>query len=109
VPNKIDADGNLIEDSNLEHFYRHQHRDKRHRFDDTVRYSLYFNGMKHFIELMPNHDFVSSSIAREFHSESRVKRGDFDEMNLMCYYTGRVRDIDDSRVAISTCHGLVSI
>jgi len=113
VPHRIDADGRLVS-FHLPQFFRHNFRRKRDcQRNDAVHYNVFFNGREHHVELLPNQGFVAPSIAREFHyagAEWTLKaRRIATESPILCHFTGRVRHVNDSRVALSTCDGLVSV
>lgn len=100
----------------LTNFFHHnfavarQKRDFNH--NEAVRYRLYFDGMDHVVELLPNHGLVSPQLLQETQYKdagTTLKGRRFKtEPPVMCHYTGKIHNEEGSRAAISTCDGLVS-
>lgn len=115
VPHKVDQNEKFVS-FHLPQFFQHNfvdHRRKReYSGQDVVRYNLFFNGKDHTLELLPNQGFVSPNFVKEYrykNSDRGMEGRRFSSENpVMCYYTGRIKGIDGSKVAISTCDGLVS-
>lgn len=115
MPNKVDQAGGFIS-FHLPNFFlpnfavARQKRDFNHH--ETIRYRINFDTRDHVVELLPNHGLVSPQFLREFHfndSGKTLKGRRFKtEPPVMCHYTGKIRNDDESRAAISTCDGLVS-
>ena len=114
MPHKVDQLGNF-ESFHLPHFFQpnfEAYREKRDfNHPESVRYNLFFDGKDHVIELLPNYGLTSPEFVREYHykdSGKSLKARRFEmEHPVMCHYTGSVKDIEGSRVALSTCDGLV--
>lgn len=113
IPRKLTSDGEFLS-YDIPHFFEHDfqnRRTKRSAFDPSlIHYGVTFGGAKHHLELWPNHGFVSPNVVFERRDpkqkvQDRILRGLDDEK--MCHYTGTVRNVPNSRVALSTCDGLV--
>lgn len=116
VPHKVDRSGKFLS-FHLPSFFLHNYAANRWKRDfnhsDAVNYNLYFNGNDHNLELLPNHGFIAPHLVRESHykDSSKMLKGRrlTTEPLVMCHYTGRIKGDDESRVAVSTCDGLVNI
>ena len=114
VPNKINRDGHFLTFS-LPQFFKHNYESRRKKRDfshpDVSHYSVYFNGIDHRLDLWPNNEFISPSLIRENHfsgSDQTLRaRRMISSTPTLCHYTGKIRDMEDSRVALSVCDGLV--
>ena len=114
VPHKVDQKGNFVS-FHLPQFFQHnfvEHRKKRDfSGQDAIQYKLFFNGKDHTLQLLPNQGFVAPNVVKEYHYKNSGRnlngRRIASETPVMCYYTGRIRGLEGSRVAISTCDGLV--
>lgn len=116
VPFKVNLHGNFSSFA-IPSFYQHdfnkQNRRKRSIFDpEIIHYVIHFDGNNHHAELWPNHGLVSPNALFENY-EPRTKVVDkkirkLDEKK-MCHYTGQIRGQPSSKVALSTCNGLVSL
>lgn len=110
MPKKIDKTGNYISYNLVSYFCSDNQAYNRNRRDfshpDVVHYKIYFNSENYFIELLPNLNLLSPTISREhyFGGKSRMRT----ETRSSCHYIGHVRGIEGSRVALSTCNGIVS-
>lgn len=115
VPHKVDQNGNFLS-FHLPQFFKHNfaaHRLKRDfSHHDAAHYNLFFDGKDHVIEMLPNQGLVAPKLINEYHYKDSDKtlnaRRTDASLPVLCHYTGRVRSINGSRVAISTCDGLVS-
>lgn len=114
IPRKLNSDGEFVS-YGIPHFFEHDfgnRRRKRSLYDPAaIHYGVTFGGAKHHLELWPNHGFVSPSLVSEVRDpkakvQNRILRGL--QGKKLCHYTGRVRDIPGSKVALSTCDGLVT-
>ena len=113
VPTKIDEEGAFLSYS-LPHFYDGDRRMRKKRnvpdASEKVHYGLTFNGKSHHVEMWSNNDFMSPGMVIEEWGSDAVL--DINKVtirpvnNSQCYYTGRVRGHNRSRLALSACDGL---
>lgn len=76
---------------------------------DEIHYIVPIRGIHHHLELRPNHQLISPAMVVESHRKAISDRSISHVNETQCHYTGIVRGDKDSKVAISTCNGLVSI
>lgn len=98
----------------LPNYYKHNFGEKTRKKrnpSDSVHYALHLNdNEKYHVELWPNHDFMSPNLVFETRRPNDKVQ---DKMirNLdkrhFCHYTGQIRGYPNSKVALSTCNGLV--
>lgn len=113
VPRKLHSDGEF-KSFKLPHFFKHEGkvptRRKRSADDpDLIHYGVTLNNKDYHLELWPNRHFLDPNIVLE-ERDPRVQIKDRKLRTLVdkdiCHYTGRVSGIPNSKVALSTCHGL---
>jgi hypothetical protein len=112
VPRKVDHQGSFVSYSLPNFFHQDTKRRRREaRLDDEkVHYGIHFDGSDHVVELWPNHGLLSPGFVVETRASgaasdlNKVKIRSVD--NTQCFYFGRVKGQDDSRVALSLCSGL---
>lgn len=81
----------------------HSPRTKRSvRDPDAIHLGLHANNKHLHAVLWPNYALVSPDVVLETGSEFRDLHQD-----QLCYYRGRIRGVRGSKVALSTCDGLV--
>jgi hypothetical protein len=115
VPHKVDQAGNFLS-FHLPQFFTQDFYGQRLRRDfnhqETVRYKLRLGRQDHIVELLPYEALVSPSYVLETHSSgsgNTLRGRRFDpKPPVMCHYIGRVKDVEGSLAALSTCDGLVS-
>jgi hypothetical protein len=114
VPRKVDEQGAFVSHV-LPNFYRVD--DRRRKRDapiesEKVHYGIQLDGEDHVVELWPNHGLLSPGMVVETRQSgpatdlSNVKIRP--AVNEQCHYIGRIKGQPDSRVALSTCDGVVS-
>lgn len=113
VPHKLNCNGNFITFRTQSYFTHNFGQRKKKRditSEDAVHYGIVFNNQLYHLELWPNHGFISPNAVFETR-EPRTPVKDRVLRNInskrLCHFTGRVRGIPDSKVAVSTCDGLV--
>ncbi|PSN56829.1 hypothetical protein C0J52_08265 [Blattella germanica] len=111
IPQKVDHEGGFMSYS-LPHFYKRNvsSRVKRSSNKDLhkIHYKLKFNGKDHHLEMWPNHAFISPGAMVEEHGSHDVSKIKIRRVNnTLCHYKGRVKGHNNSRLALSTCDGLV--
>ncbi|CAG9766768.1 unnamed protein product [Ceutorhynchus assimilis] len=114
IPHKATPDGEFAS-FHLPHFHDYdatefRKRRKRDIYDeDSVHYGVPINNELHHLELWPNRDFLHPQAIIERRDPSlppyKQNIGGFRDKKL-CYYIGKVRGLEDSRAALSTCDGL---
>ncbi|XP_060526930.1 A disintegrin and metalloproteinase with thrombospondin motifs 12-like [Cylas formicarius] len=115
VPHKLTPEGQFST-FRIPHFYEYDRdsftkRKKRDLSDpNVVHYGINMNDRLHHIELWPNSNFLHPNVVIEDRDptlaiKDRKVRG-LDGKKL-CHFTGRVRGQPGSKVALSTCDGLV--
>lgn len=78
--------------------------------DDKVHYVLSNFEKSYLIELYPNRNLLSPGIVTEIHRGNDIKKRDIQKtQRKQCFYRGKIKDLDNSYVALSTCYGLVRI
>lgn len=114
IPRRLNSDGEF-QSYDIPHFFDHDFANRRRKRSvgdpHSIHYGVTFGGAKHHLELWPNHGFVSSNLLSEIRDpttkvQNRIMRGLRNKK--LCHYTGRVRGISGSKVALSTCDGLVN-
>ncbi|XP_065156708.1 A disintegrin and metalloproteinase with thrombospondin motifs 12-like isoform X2 [Atheta coriaria] len=83
-------------------------RRKKRQIDESplVSYGVTFDGKKHQMDLWPNHAFLSPAAIVEKRA-ANVRQTTFQRIRRdLCHFVGKIRGIDESKVAISTCDGL---
>lgn len=75
-----------------------------------VNYGVVLEDVNYHIQMWPNHEFLSPSAV--FETRSRRKLSDTKLKTVaereLCHFTGQLKGYPGSRVALSTCDGLVS-
>ena len=77
---------------------------------EMVHYALLFKGRKYHAQLWPNHRLMSpDAVFEKRRPRSRVQDRKLAKLNQekMCHYTGEIKGEEGSKVALSTCDGLV--
>jgi hypothetical protein len=110
----VDHHGAFVSHS-LPNFYK-QDTKRRKRdapFDyEKVHYGIHLDGDDHVVELWPNHGLLSPGLVVETRQPGPAT--DFTKLKIrpvvdeQCHYTGRIKGQPGSRVALSTCDGIVS-
>ncbi|XP_065365099.1 A disintegrin and metalloproteinase with thrombospondin motifs 6 isoform X1 [Calliphora vicina] len=124
IPKKVTATGEFLTHNLTHHHgehYRHQRRRRSFNINDEndaaaqqasssepeVHYQLQIQNETLHLELEPNSYFMTPHLVVERHKRD-VRTRKRPQKNTNCHYHGKVRGQEqDSRVAISTCRGLV--
>lgn len=75
---------------------------------DMVHYMVPIAGEGHHLELLPNTGMTGSSMVVETYGPEEKSPVLKKSKDTQCYFRGQVKGQKDSKVAVSTCHGLVS-
>lgn len=113
IPRKLTQHGNFLTFS-LPHYFAHGTQKVRTKrsLEDLIYYGIFLDGKYHQLELWPNFKFLSPSAITEHRDPTiRVQKREVRSLDgsKICHFTGKVKGYPDSRVAISTCNGLVSL
>lgn len=110
IPHKLTQEGKFLSFA-LPHFFQHRKESRtRRELQDAVNYGILLNGISHQLQLWPNHDFVSPEMIVETRfPKVKVQQRQFRDAgrSKLCHFTGKIKGDPNSRVAISTCDGLV--
>lgn len=102
-PVKVKEDGEFIS-----HFIPHYFKKKRNVDSNKLYYVLSNSEKSYLIELSPNFKLTSPGMVTEVHRGNSIKKREVQKTpQQQCFYHGKIRGVDDSFVALSTCHGLV--
>ncbi|CAG9772555.1 unnamed protein product [Ceutorhynchus assimilis] len=114
IPHKLTPDGEFST-FYLPHYHDHKmerYKDRQKRTADDpemIHYGILINDDLHHLELWPNRQFLHPGLV----AESRDPEVDIKKRQVrtlknkrLCHYTGRVKDMPESRAALSTCDGL---
>ena len=114
VPRKVTESGEFISNF-LPHYYERSGKTNGGRnrspdkVEDAVHYIVPFYGSDYILELRPNGGIIGPGTVIETHRGKRLVDRDLHRINeSQCYYTGKVMGDEGSKVAVSTCRGLVS-
>uniref|UniRef100_A0A1B6E382 Peptidase M12B domain-containing protein n=2 Tax=Clastoptera arizonana TaxID=38151 RepID=A0A1B6E382_9HEMI len=109
VPKKVTKNGEFVS-NNLQTYYDLMSRPKRDA-STAIHFSLPINGKKQYLEIWPNYKFISPNLViekRKANAIDNIRAADFKKMSRnQCHYSGQVIGEPKSRVALSTCNGLV--
>lgn len=112
IPRKLSPEGKFAS-FHTNHYFKHDIKNARQKRSraDAINYMVTFNDVHHHVEMWPNREFLSPEVVFETR-EPHTKVGDRNlrtvEGKELCHYTGRIQGKPTSRVALSTCGGLVS-
>lgn len=103
-PIKVTESGRFVS-----HYVPHHFKRKRSAFgDDKLHYVLSNSEKSYLIELQPNFQLLSPGLVTEVHRGAGIGKRDIQQSpKKRCFYRGKIRDLADSYVALSTCYGLV--
>ncbi|KAK9754578.1 Thrombospondin type 1 domain [Popillia japonica] len=110
LPHKLTHHGKFLSFS-LPHFFKHEshNRRKKRNANEAVNYGLTLDGKYHHLRLHPNKRLLSPHAVIE-HRDPTV---DLEKRKLkmlrgtkVCHYTGKIKGVPNSNVALSTCDGL---
>ncbi|KDR11853.1 A disintegrin and metalloproteinase with thrombospondin motifs 7 [Zootermopsis nevadensis] len=113
VPVRVDPEGSFVSHSLPSFFQQDVRRRKREARADSerVHYGINLDGQDHVVELWPNHGLISPGFVvetRQSGSASDLNKLKIRSVNdSQCHYTGRIKGQPESRVALSTCDGIV--
>ncbi|XP_037934525.1 A disintegrin and metalloproteinase with thrombospondin motifs 12 [Teleopsis dalmanni] len=113
IPKKVNRYGEFLTHNLTHHHdisYQYEHiRPRRNTEENSateLHYHLNLNSENLHLELEPHNYFMTPHLIIERHRRDlRTRRRPF--RNTNCHFHGKVRGQFESRVAISTCHGLV--
>lgn len=115
VPRKVSENGDLVS-HHLPHDYDDRSRRQRRRrrqvndVSDDVHYKLELSGREKHLHLKPNDRLLASSFVVERRRGRNVTDNRLQPAKKkQCHYIGQVKGHPESTVALSTCHGLVSL
>uniref|UniRef100_A0A1B6CIH1 Peptidase M12B domain-containing protein n=1 Tax=Clastoptera arizonana TaxID=38151 RepID=A0A1B6CIH1_9HEMI len=108
VPAKIFPNGSFYT-FKLPHYYSNQLRKKRSTQEDSVHYKIALNGRSFHLRLEPNIKLTSPGLVIEKRSSGNnlSQIHIFRPQKHLCHYTGKIKGLDKSRIALSGCDGLV--
>lgn len=99
VPHRITATGAYISHNLTTH----------HRYDtEELHFNVSIYNIDHHLVLAPSHHFLAPAIVIERRKSDAHSRYRPTHKSSACHFQGVVRGQPNSRVAISTCNGLVS-
>lgn len=113
IPHKLTPTGKFLSFS-LPNYFKHVLHDKRKKKNiaDATNYGIVIDGNYHHLKLWPNNNLL----APQAFNEHRDLSVDLDKRKLkmlkgskICHYTGKIKGIPNSKVALSTCDGLVRL
>lgn len=111
IPRKLNEHGDFVT-FQIPHFFEHnfnKRRQKRMFEKSHVNYGITLDGAHHVVQLWPNQNFLSGDAVFEEsnpHSKIQTRKLRKPSSNL-CYYYGKIKNKPKSKVALSTCNGLV--
>ncbi|XP_046679295.1 A disintegrin and metalloproteinase with thrombospondin motifs 12-like [Homalodisca vitripennis] len=110
VPQKVHPNGSF-HSHHLPHYFHPSVRKKRNLEDERIHYLLHFGGLSHVLELEPNAHITSPGMLVETRATgSDISGATFRRPRRhLCHFHGSVRGSPGSRVAISSCDGLVGM
>lgn len=109
-PRRVTKRGDFISHFLSNTYKRHpRNKDFRHSIDREIHYLVPLRGKDYHLQLSPNHLLISPGMVIENHRKAISERSISHANSTQCHYTGFVRGDKDSKVAISTCNGLVGI
>lgn len=78
--------------------------------DDMVNYGVILEDANYHIQMWPNHAFLSPNAVFETRSRRNLNNTKLKTVaeRQLCHFTGKIKDMPGSRVALSTCDGLVT-
>lgn len=112
VPRKLNSGGAFLSYDTY-HYFHHDFSKKRKKRSaaDEINLGLTIGDENHHLVLYPNYDFIAPELIFEkWEPKVQTSKKNIEtlEGKRLCHYTGKVSGLPNSRVAISTCHGLVS-
>uniref|UniRef100_A0A1B0BK22 Peptidase M12B domain-containing protein n=1 Tax=Glossina palpalis gambiensis TaxID=67801 RepID=A0A1B0BK22_9MUSC len=117
IPRKVTKYGELLTYNLTHHHTEHyQHNRKRRNLQERchyqteaeVHYQLDIDNDTLHLELLPHNYFMTPHLIVERHKRDlRIRKKP--QKNTNCHYHGKVRGHHQSRVALSTCKGLISL
>lgn len=113
VPRKLNYLGDFLT-FHTQNYFNHNFGQRKRKRDitseDAVHYGIALNDEYYHLEMWPNHGFLAPNAVFETREPNKpVKERMLRNVNAkrLCHYTGRIRGLPDSKVALSTCDGLV--
>lgn len=117
VPHRATPEGDFHSfDLTQHHNYDIKKFNKRKKRDvsdpEALHYGVTINNKLHHLELWPNFDFIHPlAVVEKYEPNLLVPERDVRSIanRKLCNYVGRVRGVNNSRVTLSTCDGLVRV
>lgn len=114
IPQKVSHSGEFVSNM-IPHHYKLSYYSNRKPSElgpeDMVHYLVPITGEMHHLELSPNHALLSPGAVletRQSGGDTLIPSMDLRKVrDVQCHFNGRVRNHKGSRVALSTCYGLV--
>jgi hypothetical protein len=111
IPWKVTQDGSFLSHQLNHHVSHRNARSISSQNQNTVHYKLTLNNEEVHMQVVPNHRLYAPGTVIERRkgkfrnvSDSEIRR----IHDKMCYFVGEVKGHPGSKVALSTCNGLVS-
>lgn len=75
-----------------------------------VNYGIVLDDANYHIQVWPNHGFLAPNAVFERRDRKKLANTKLKTVGekQLCYFTGRLQGFPNSRVALSTCDGLVT-
>ncbi|GJQ74295.1 hypothetical protein Trydic_g19191 [Trypoxylus dichotomus] len=106
IPRRVSRRGEFVTHFLSNTYKRSNLNGIKRNSNDDIHYIIPLHGTDHHVELRPNHQLISPGMIIENHGGKISERSARYANETQCHYTGFVRGDKDSKVAISTCHGL---
>ncbi|KAF5299315.1 hypothetical protein FQA39_LY02488 [Lamprigera yunnana] len=100
IPKKVSPNGTCISYNVTTFSYEHE---------GPLHINLTISNLDHFLTLHPNTNFLTKHTVVERYKKDEYTRSKPKIENLHCHYQGTVHGLTHSKVALSTCNGLVGI
>lgn len=107
-PRRVTRRGDFISHFLPNTYKRVQPQRYKRSLGENIHYLVPFRGTNYHLELTPNHQLISPGMVIENHRKRISERSINHANETQCHYTGFIRGDKNSKVAISTCNGLVS-
>lgn len=105
-PIKVTEDGDFISHYIPQHFKKKRNANSNNK----IHYVLSNSDKSYLIELSPNFKLLSPGLVTETHRGDTIKKRQIEKYpQKQCFYRGKIKNLHNSHVALSTCSGLVCI
>ncbi|KAL1516603.1 hypothetical protein ABEB36_000497 [Hypothenemus hampei] len=109
VPRKLTPTGDFVS-FRIAHFFQHQIQ-KRSANDsqnpEALHVGIHIGGRLYHAVLWPNYDLVSPSLVIETRDPEKIETTKIHDFPELCYYRGKIREVNNSKAALAICDGLV--